>query len=244
MSRFRCPEPSPRQHPAPLGGPGSRPLHIRPPGLLHFGTELPAPAADLEASAPSTRIDFGVPRIVSPHISHCIRLTNTLYGNFPIYLFSRFKIAVRNLEIRGAGNILGPEQSGHISTVGYEMYCQLLEEATRQLKKRQNQAEAHVDIGVSALVPKQWIAADRQRMDVYRRLTRCTSLEMLNLLEQDLTDAFGPPPRPAVLLMALTELRLLAGIFGIESIIKKKAPDVVLTVHNARLAAAAFFKQL
>jgi transcription-repair coupling factor (superfamily II helicase) len=155
------------------------------------------------------------------------------------HLGAGFKIAMRDLEIRGAGNILGPEQSGHISTVGYEMYCQLLEEATRQLKNEPlpTKPEAHVDIGVSALVPKQWIAADRQRMDVYRRLTRCTSIEMLDLLEQDLKDAFGEPPRPAVLLMALTELRLLAGIFGIESIIKKD-PDVILTVRNAARAQA------
>jgi transcription-repair coupling factor (superfamily II helicase) len=155
------------------------------------------------------------------------------------HLGAGFKIAMRDLEIRGAGNILGPEQSGHIATVGYEMYCQLLEEATRQLKNepKPTKPEAHVDIGVSALVPKQWIAADRQRMDVYRRLARCTSMEMLNMLEQDLKDAFGEPPRPAILLLALTELRLLAGIFGIESIIKKE-PDVILTVRDASRAQA------
>jgi transcription-repair coupling factor (superfamily II helicase) len=155
------------------------------------------------------------------------------------HLGAGFKIAMRDLEIRGAGNILGPEQSGHIATVGYEMYCQLLEEATRQLKHepKATKPEAHVDIGVTALVPKQWIAADRQRMDVYRRLTRCTSLEMLGMLEQDLKDAFGEPPRPAVILLALTELRLLAGIFGIESIIRKE-PDVVLTVSDASRAQA------
>jgi len=155
------------------------------------------------------------------------------------HLGAGFKIAMRDLEIRGAGNILGPEQSGHIATVGYEMYCQLLEEATRQLKNEPKPAkpEAHVDIGVSALVPKQWIAADRQRMDVYRRLSRCSSMEMLHLLEQDLKDAFGEPPRPAVILLALTELRLLAGIFGIESIIRKD-PDVILTVRDASRAQA------
>src|SRR5580700_2187218 len=74
-------------------------------------------------------------------------------------------------------------------------------------------------------------------MDVYRRLSRCTSLEMLNMLEQDLKDAFGEPPRPAVILLALTELRLLAGIFGIESIIRKE-PDVILTVVDASRAQA------
>jgi transcription-repair coupling factor (superfamily II helicase) len=153
------------------------------------------------------------------------------------HLGAGFKIAMRDLEIRGAGNILGPEQSGHIATVGYEMYCQLLEEATRQLKNepKPTQPEAHVDIGLSAFLPKQYIPADRQRMDLYRRLTRCTSLDMLHLLEQDMKDAFGEPPRPAVLLFALTELRLLAGLYGIESIIRKE-PDVVLTVRDAARA--------
>jgi transcription-repair coupling factor (superfamily II helicase) len=68
------------------------------------------------------------------------------------HLGAGFKIAMRDLEIRGAGNILGPEQSGHIATVGYEMYCQLLEEATRQIKNqpKPNRPEAHVDLGMSA----------------------------------------------------------------------------------------------
>src|SRR5439155_19243576 len=98
--------------------------------------------------------------------------------------------------------------------------------------------EAHVDIGVSAFLPKTWIAGDRQRMDVYRRLTRCTSVDMLNLLEHDVKDAFGEPPRQAVLLFAMTELRLLSGHWGIESIIRKE-PDVVLIVTEAMRALAA-----
>ncbi len=155
------------------------------------------------------------------------------------HLGAGFKIAMRDLEIRGAGNILGPEQSGHIATVGYEMYCQLLEEATRQLKNqpKPTQPEAHVDIGLSAFIPKQWISNDRQRLDAYRRLSRVTDLPMLEELSKDLTDAFGEPPRPAVLLLALTELRLLAGIFGIESIIKR-APDAILKVGDAARAQA------
>jgi transcription-repair coupling factor (superfamily II helicase) len=156
------------------------------------------------------------------------------------HLGAGFKIAMRDLELRGAGNILGPEQSGHIAAVGYEMYCQLLEEATRQLKNepKAQQPEAHVEIGISAFFPKTWIAADRQRMDMYRRLTRCSSLEMLHMLEADAKDAFGEAPRQAVLLFALTELRLLAGLYGISSIIKKE-PDVILTVSDAAKAQAA-----
>jgi len=156
------------------------------------------------------------------------------------HLGAGFEIAMRDLEIRGAGNILGPEQSGHIATVGYEMYCQLLEEAVRQLKNEAKPVtpEAHVDIGVSAFLPKTWIPGDRQRMDVYRRLTRCTSVDMLNLLEHDVKDAFGEPPRQAVLLFAMTELRLLSGHWGIESIIRKE-PDVVLSVSDAMRALAS-----
>jgi transcription-repair coupling factor (superfamily II helicase) len=117
------------------------------------------------------------------------------------------------------------------------MYCQLLEEATRQLKNEPKPAkpEAHVDIGVSAFIARQYIPADRQRMDVYRRLTRCTSPGMLSELEETLKEAFGAPPRPTVMLLALTELRLLAGLFGIESIIRKE-PDVVLSVRDAARA--------
>ena len=153
------------------------------------------------------------------------------------HLGAGFKIAMRDLEIRGAGNILGPEQSGHIATVGYEMYCQLLEEAVRTLKKeaKPTQPDAHVDIGISAFIPKTFIPGDRQRMDVYRRLTRCSSLEMLHALEEDVKDAFGELPRQAIILFALTELRLLSGIFGIESLIRKD-PDVVLKVVDAKKA--------
>jgi transcription-repair coupling factor (superfamily II helicase) len=154
------------------------------------------------------------------------------------HLGAGFKIAMRDLEIRGAGNILGPEQSGHIATVGYEMYCQLLEESVRQLKNQPKPVlpEAHVDIGLTAFIPKTYIPADRQRMDVYRRLTRCQELETVESLQKDMIDAFGEPPRQVVLLFALTEMKLLAGHFGIDKAIKHP-PDVVLTVRDAQKAA-------
>jgi transcription-repair coupling factor (superfamily II helicase) len=156
------------------------------------------------------------------------------------HLGAGFKIAMRDLEIRGAGNILGPEQSGHIAAVGYEMYCQLLEEAVRQMRNAPKEArpESHVEIGISAYLPKTFIPGDRQRMDVYRRLTRCSSVEMLGDVEQDVKDAFGELPRQAIILFALTELRLTSAMFGIESIIKKE-PDVVLTVRDAGKAQTA-----
>ncbi len=107
-----------------------------------------------------------------------------------------------------------------------------------QNKPKENKPESHVDIGISAYIPKQYIPGDRQRMDVYRRLTRCSSLEMLAGVEADVQDAFGQPPRQAIILFALTELRILCSIFSIESIIKKE-PDVVLTVREAAKAQVA-----
>ncbi len=151
------------------------------------------------------------------------------------HLGAGFKIAMRDLEIRGAGNILGPEQSGHIATVGYEMYCQLLEDATRDLKNlpKPITPEAHVEIGVTASIPRSFIAGDRQRLDAYRRMARCTSLEMLGELMRDLKDAFGEPPKEMLVVEALTELRLLAGHWGISSIVKHP-PDVILKLRDAQ----------
>jgi transcription-repair coupling factor (superfamily II helicase) len=156
------------------------------------------------------------------------------------HLGSGFKIAMRDLELRGAGNILGPEQSGHIAAVGYEMYCQLLDEAVRSMKNDPKPArpEAHVEIGLTAFIPKQYITSDRQRMDAYRRITRCESVEMARALQDDLKDAYGELPRQAVLLFALTEVRLLAGHYGIDSIVKQ-APDIVLKVRDAAKAQFA-----
>ncbi|MFN4244062.1 MAG: transcription-repair coupling factor [Tepidisphaerales bacterium] len=150
------------------------------------------------------------------------------------HLGAGFKIAMRDLEIRGAGNLLGPEQSGHIATVGYEMYCQILEEATREIRQEQKQItpEAHVDIGVSEVIPKTYIPGDRARLDVYRRISRCTSPEMLAQLRQDTIDAYGDPPRQFDVLIAMAELKLLAGQFGISTVFRQD-PDVVLRVRDA-----------
>src|SRR5436305_2307901 len=85
-----------------------------------------------------------------------------------------FKIALRDLEIRGAGNILGTQQSGHIAAVGYEMYCQLLENAVRQLKHlpAKTALEVNIDLPWPAYLPKDYVPGAKQRLEVYRRLAR------------------------------------------------------------------------
>ena len=144
-----------------------------------------------------------------------------------------FKIALRDLEIRGAGNILGPEQSGHIAAVGYEMYCQLLEEAVKRIRNEpiHVQKEVNVDIGVSGILPKSYVDSERQRMDLYRRLSRAQSLEGLEALSKDITDAFGPMPNAVKNLFGLAEIKILAQQWSIASIILK-TPDVVFTIED------------
>jgi transcription-repair coupling factor (superfamily II helicase) len=144
-----------------------------------------------------------------------------------------FKIALRDLEIRGSGNILGPEQSGHIAAVGYEMYCQLLEEAVKRIKNEpiHKPKEVAVDIGISGTLPKSYVDSERQRMDLYRRLSRATTLEGLEATAQDITDAFGPMPKTVTALFGLAEIKILAQQWSITHIILK-VPDVIFTIED------------
>jgi transcription-repair coupling factor (superfamily II helicase) len=152
-----------------------------------------------------------------------------------------FQIALRDLEIRGAGNILGAEQSGHIEAVGYEMYCQLLEQAVRRM--RNEPAETHrqvnLDLGVSATIPRSYIRADRQRMEVYKRLTGCRTVADIDVLKGDLRDAFGPPPDAVETLLALAEIRVLAQPWRIRSIVLTP-PDVVFAIEDLPTAQPLF----
>src|SRR5436305_7678472 len=123
-----------------------------------------------------------------------------------------FKIAMRDLEIRGAGNILGTQQSGHIAAVGYELYCQLLENAVRSLKHMpvKTHLEITIDLPWPALLPRSYVSGQKQKIEVYRRLARIRRLERLEDFRQELRDRFGPVPEIAEWLLRLAELRLLA----------------------------------
>ena len=131
-----------------------------------------------------------------------------------------FAIAMRDLEIRGAGNLLGAEQSGHIAAVGYEFYCQLLESAVRQLKKLPGKLDVNVDIDVpgSAFLPEDYVRDRRQKIDIYRRMTRIDRFEQIKQLKNEFKDRFGPLPKPVIRLLKLARLRLLAAIWQINSI--------------------------
>ena len=152
-----------------------------------------------------------------------------------------FRIAMRDLEIRGAGNLLGREQSGHIAAVGYEMYCRLLEQTVRRLKNEPDPTPppVHVDLDVAAHVPANYIASDRSRIEVYRRIVSCRASVDLTQLERDLIDAFGPMPREVQRLLEVAEIRVLARRFGIQSI-SLRPPDVIFTIDQLPLVEPVF----
>ena len=123
-----------------------------------------------------------------------------------------FKIAMRDLEIRGAGNILGTQQSGHIAAVGYELYCSLLENAVRSLKNMpvKTHMEATVDLPWYAVLPRDYVPGQKLKIEVYRRLSRIRKFDRLADFRQELRDRYGPIPGPVEWLLRLAELRILA----------------------------------
>ncbi|MDZ4779457.1 MAG: transcription-repair coupling factor [Planctomycetia bacterium] len=131
-----------------------------------------------------------------------------------------FAIAMRDLEIRGAGNILGVEQSGHIATIGYELYCELLENAVRRLKQMAPRVtvDVHLELPGEAYLPRTYVPNHRLKIDLYRRLARVSELGELNDLRAEILDRFGPLPATVERLLGFTELRILAHQWQIASI--------------------------
>jgi transcription-repair coupling factor (superfamily II helicase) len=148
-----------------------------------------------------------------------------------------FKIAMRDLEIRGAGNILGGEQSGHIASVGYEMYCQLLENAVRALKHQppRQAVEVNIDLPWPAYLPREYVPGQKLRIEVYRRLARLRELKKLDDFRQELRDRYGPPPETLEWLFRTTEIRLLCVRWQVSSV-HRDGRDLVFTYRNADVA--------
>ncbi|MCW5766400.1 MAG: DEAD/DEAH box helicase, partial [Phycisphaeraceae bacterium] len=152
-----------------------------------------------------------------------------------------FKIAMRDLEIRGAGNLLGAEQSGHIAAVGYDMYCRLLDRAVKQLRNEATAApsETSVEIGVRAVIPKAYIPSDRRRLEAYRRLAVAETAEELARVERDLANAYGPLPDPVQRLIGLAAVRVGARLVGVRSIFVRER-DVILRTADGPATVERF----
>jgi transcription-repair coupling factor (superfamily II helicase) len=146
-----------------------------------------------------------------------------------------FKIALRDLEIRGAGNILGAEQSGHIESVGYELYCSLLEAAVRSLTRQPDKGayDCSIELSWRAYLPKDYVSGHRVKVELYRRLGRTRTIERLNDFRQELVDRFGPLPPPTENLLAEAELRILAESWQLARM-HVEHEYIVLTYRSAR----------
>jgi transcription-repair coupling factor (superfamily II helicase) len=155
-------------------------------------------------------------------------------------LGSGFAIAMRDLEIRGAGNLLGAEQSGQIAAVGFEMYLRLLEEAVALAKGQPVQQEAPapviVELSLDAYLPVDFVRDEIERVDLYRRASGVRSLPELDDLAEELQERFGELPEPAVNLLGLSRVKLLARGVGATSVNYRAG---VLSVTGVTASAAA-----
>jgi transcription-repair coupling factor (superfamily II helicase) len=131
-----------------------------------------------------------------------------------------FALAMRDLELRGAGNILGTQQSGHIAMVGYELYCALLEKAVRQHKKLppRESIDVNVDLPGEAYLPRGYVPDMRSKIDLYRRLARLTAETAVDDFASELADRFGPLPGVVQHLLELARLRIWAHSWGVREV--------------------------
>lgn len=130
---------------------------------------------------------------------------------------SGFKIAMKDLEIRGAGNVLGKSQHGHMAAVGYDLYCKMLNEAVNDLKgiKNEYSFETNVDLSVDAYIPSTYIKSEYQKLDIYKRIAAIESEEELSDMKDELVDRYGSLSTPAVNLLNIALIKSMAHKIGI-----------------------------
>jgi len=142
------------------------------------------------------------------------------------------QVALKDLEIRGAGNLLGGEQSGHIAEVGFDLYMRMVADAVEEFKtgyfdEKPKNNECKVELPVNAHLPVEYIESERLRLDLYRRIADAHNDEDLSEISAELVDRFGPIPKPAQELMAVASLRLFAKSLGLT--------DIAISGKNLRL---------
>ncbi|MBR2142705.1 transcription-repair coupling factor [Anaerovibrio sp.] len=132
-----------------------------------------------------------------------------------------FKIAMRDLEIRGAGNLLGAKQHGHIASVGFEMYCQMLDDAVQELKTGrpvEHKAEPLIEFKVEAYISSDYVGNAMNKIEIYQRIAAIRSNDSLNRLIDELIDRFGDPPQPVLNLLTVAKIRNISREIGIKRI--------------------------
>ena len=159
-----------------------------------------------------------------------------------------FRIAMRDLEIRGAGNILGPEQSGHLETVGYDMYCKMLEEALEEAKLirdgksgGRSRIETRVDFKVDAYLPENYVQDSRLRMEIYKRIADLTTDEERSDIIDELIDRFGELPPVVETLLDIAQLRMNASRLGITQVSYRKGGFLMMKIDTNHMPDDKYF---
>jgi transcription-repair coupling factor (superfamily II helicase) len=150
-------------------------------------------------------------------------------------LGSGFKIAMRDLEIRGAGNVLGMQQHGHLVAIGFELYCKLLEQTVAEMQGLEipEEISTKVEIDADYLIPERYVPDPEEKMQVYKRMAAMLDAAEVKPLRDELVDRYGPLPPPAETLLQVAELRLRAWHAGVERV-RVRAPKADLVLRPGR----------
>jgi transcription-repair coupling factor (superfamily II helicase) len=142
---------------------------------------------------------------------------------------SGFKIAMRDLEIRGAGNLLGSEQHGHMDSVGYDMYCKLLSQAVSELRgTKSDEFETLVDIPINAFIPSSYITNEEQKLEIYKKISLIASLQDFYDVQEEIEDRYGQMPNSTANLLSVALLKAYAHDAGVLSLVKKNK-NIIIT---------------
>jgi len=152
-----------------------------------------------------------------------------------------FKIAMRDLEIRGAGNIVGIEQHGHIDVVGYEMFCRLLEIAIRKARNEPVSVyeAVHIDLNLESYLPDDYIPDTKLKMEIYRKINRISSNSEVEEIEKELVDRFGPIPHQVKNLLVESEVRIAAQASNIRSLVRTNG-SIIFQIESLKKAESLF----
>jgi transcription-repair coupling factor (superfamily II helicase) len=157
------------------------------------------------------------------------------------------QVAMRDMEIRGAGNILGAEQSGHIGAIGYDLYIRLLAQAVEEIKRGAPIEEKQIvtlDLPLTALIPEQYVTDAELRLATYRRVAEVTSMSELEEMRDELIDRFGPIPDEVEHLFALIQVRLRCEFLGIESVVEREREIVLRPVDTRSIDRGRLEREL
>ena len=149
---------------------------------------------------------------------------------------SGFKIAMRDLEIRGAGNLLGPEQHGHIESVGYDMYCRLLDEAVRELKGElpvEKEMDVTIDLNINAYIDDEYISKEIQKIEMYKKIASIQDEQDVIDIKDELLDRYGDLPKQVENLISIAYIKALAGESGVSTITEKEGA-VIFQLRNEK----------